>query len=81
MNKNNSKFTELFFDEVAFFFDSAAETLALLVARVREYPLSLNAFARFSIQVSDNRRHFFRQFSLDAQRAELDMKLIRMFHL
>ena len=65
-----------------FFFDGHRDKkLAVLVARVREDPLLLTVLARFSLGARDNRRHFFRQLSLDAQRAELDLKLNRLFRV
>ena len=54
--------------------------LALLVARIHEALLSLNAFALFSLGVRDW-RHVFRQLSSDPQRAELSLRLNRLFPL
>ena len=66
-----------------FFFDdtSTVEKLAFSIAHIREVPSSLDALARCSVQVGDNRRKLFRQLSLDGQRVALEEKLQRRFVL
>ena len=39
---------------------SSVEKIALLVARVREENILVNAFARFALPVRENREHWFR---------------------
>ena len=66
-----------------FVFDghSSVETLALLIARVRADPLSLNVFCALFSTGERQSAALLQQLSLDAQLAELDAKLNRMFHV
>ena len=46
--------------EIIFENGSSVEKIALLVARVREENILVNAFARFALPVRENREHWFR---------------------
>ena len=66
--------------------DCSVENLALLVARVREDKMLVNALARFALQVRDSRLKWFRQLLTEAKRQSLAVKLIAgaektLFHI
>ena len=66
--------------------NSSVENLALLVARVREDKMLVNALARFALQVRDSRQKWFRQLLTEAKRQSLAVKLIAgtektLFHI
>ena len=50
---------------------SSIESFALLIARIRDDTRSINAFARFSLQVQCIRNVWFRRLSSEAMKVEL----------
>ena len=54
---------------------STVEQLALLIAHIRETGPLVNALARFALQIQNNRRHWFRQLSTEANKRALAAKL------
>ena len=64
---------------VLFLNGSSVESLALLIARVREDRRSVNALARFALQVREHREKWFWQLSSEAMKQSLARKLEMYF--
>jgi hypothetical protein len=67
----------LLLTKLDFFFErpSSVETLALLIAHVRESGTLVNALARYVLQIQTNRRNLFRRLSTEANKRALSAKL------
>ena len=62
--------------ETCFHGTSSVEKLALLIARIRDDSRSIDAFARYSLQVQCIRKVWFRRLSSEAKKVELAARIV-----